>query len=312
MLIDSTVARKRPEPERVLLSRDEIRMLDGDALARAIRVRLRRFGQTEGTVGGNSTKQVRFDFNITQRQVIRLLALQPGEFNRQEQAVPPAIRRLSTAELSQVRPIHIRNAVDRLLAGEDAPNFSSSRDYEVVSSTGERLAPKKVFGLALEQVLGIETFPAHFSAGWGLPCFDIIQEAGFAIVAKRTEFEDRAEDSSAVHTPPEQEELSWAEGNPRFAEHLRKERRRSRQAVAAKRADVRRRNEGKLTCENPCCSTDWYAVFPSAIAEAVFEVHHTTPVSEMAEDHRTSIADLACLCASCHRAEHRRLALETG
>lgn len=217
------------------------------------------------------------------------------------------ITRLSATQLRQVRPVHIRQAVDRLLAGADAPNFSPSRDYDVVASTGERLAPKKVFGLAIEQALGIEAFPAHFSAGWGQPCFEIIQEAGFVILDK---VDPTAQPDRHSPTPPDQEELSWAEGNPRFAEHLRTERRRSRQAVAAKRAHVRAHNEGKLVCENPKCTADWYGVFPFAMAEAVFEIHHTVLVSEMKSDHRTSLDDLLCLCAACHRAEHRRLTLE--
>lgn len=309
VLIDSTVARRLPESQRVLLYRAEIETLDGDALARAVRVRLRRFGQSEGTIGGNSTKQVRFDFSVAPASIVSLLDLRASETASHARDPNPLIGRLSAGQLRQVGPLHVRGAVDRLLAGEDAPNFSASRDYHVVASTGERLAPKKVFGLAIEQALGIEAFPGHFSAGWGQPCFEIIQQAGFAIVDK-AELTDGSGHRPAP--PPDQEELSWAEGNPRLAEHLRTERRRSRRAVAAKRAEVRALNQGKLLCENPACTADWYSVFPLAMAEAVFEVHHTVPVSTMGQDHRTSLEDLMCLCAACHRAEHRRLALEVA
>lgn len=222
----------------------------------------------------------------------------------------PKKERLTRAQLRQVLPIHVRQAVDRLLAGEDASNFSDSRDYDVMAATGERLAPKKVFGLAVEQALGIEAFPWHFSAGWSQPCFEIILEAGFAIVAKGEQ--GAAPDNSLVAPTTEQEEQGWAEGSLRFAEHLRTERKRSRQASAAKRTQVRSQNGGRLACENPGCIADWYAVFPLAHAEAVFEIHHRILVSEMSDDHRTSVEDLMCLCASCHRAEHRRLSLEAS
>lgn len=51
------------------------------------------------------------------------------------------------------------------------------------------------------------------------------------------------------------------------------------------------------------------AVYPHAIADAIFEIHHTISLKEMGEDHETSIEDLLCLCANCHRAEHGRMAL---
>ena len=51
-----------------------------------------------------------------------------------------------------------RRAVSRLVSGEDASNFSASTDYDVLLEDGTRLAPKKVFGLALEDALGIEEF----------------------------------------------------------------------------------------------------------------------------------------------------------
>lgn len=310
VLIDSTVARKHPEKDRVLVSRHEIEALDADTLAATIRPRLRRFGQAEGVKGGNSTKQVRFEFDLKPEAVISLLRLRPGGIAPAGLNRAPVRERLTTTQLRQVFPIHVRQAVDRLLAGEDAPNFSGSRDYDVVTSTGELLAPKKVFGLAIEQALGIEAFPAHFSAGWSQPCFEIIQAAGFAIVEKGGQ--GRAPKTAAQAPPPEQEERSWAEGSPRLAEHLRTERTRSRQATAAKRSQMRSRNGGRLACENTTCTTDWYAVFPLPQAEAVFEIHHRFLVSDMDPEHRTSLDDLACLCASCHRAEHRRLSLEAG
>lgn len=307
VLIDSAVARRRPEQDRILILRDEIETLDGEALAAAIRPRLRRFGQQQGVKGGNSTKQMRFDFSLSPGDVVSLLGLQP-ENSESSGGDATGRQRLSAEQLRQVLPIHVRQAVDQLLSGEDAPRFSDPRDYVVLTSSGDRLAPKKIFGLAIEQALGIEAFPAHFSAGWGQPCFAIIQSAGFTIVEKRDA--PRRSEESALALPSEQEEQSWAEGSHRFANHLRMERKRSRRAAATKRMQVRSHHGGRLACENPACTTDWYAVFPLVEAEAVFEIHHTRLVSEMEQDHRTALEDLECLCASCHRAAHRRLALE--
>src|SRR5690606_37413164 len=86
--------------------------------------------------------------------------------------------RLPVDQLQRIRPAHIHRAVARLLAGEDAPNFADSRDYDLVAQDGTRLAPKKVFGLAIEEALGIKAYPGHFSAGWSQPAFPMLQAAG--------------------------------------------------------------------------------------------------------------------------------------
>ena len=77
--------------------------------------------------------------------------------------------------------------------------------------------------------------------------------------------------------------------------------------AAAKRAEIRAANNGHLTCDH--CKTDWYGIYGHAIAEAIFDVHHTIPLKDMDEGHETTVADLLCLCANCHRAEHRRMAV---
>ena len=89
--------------------------------------------------------------------------------------------------------------------------------------------------------------------------------------------------------------------------HLRIERKRSAKAAVAKRAAVRSANEGRLACEQ--CEIDWYQVYPPEIVEAIFDVHHTRPMALMDNGHEISVADLLCLCANCHRAEHRKMAL---
>lgn len=274
---------------------------------------MRKFGQAEGTKGGNSTKQVRFDYDLPHHSVITHLRLRKWDSSSapEGEGAPP-VERLPSTELRRVTALHIRRAADRLVAGEDAPNFAESRDYDVIAD-GQLLAPKKVFGLALEQALGIEAFPGHFAAGWGQPCFELLEAAGYRIVEKaEASGTSSATASRKVAVPPDPEELSWAEGSTRLASHLSTERHRAPKASAQKRLEVRATNNGRLTCENPDCLTDWYAVFPATVADAVFEIHHTVPVASMPVGHATVLEDLQCLCASCHRAEHRRMALAVG
>lgn len=230
------------------------------------------------------------------------------------------VSRLSNIQQRRVEASDIKAAVADLLAGDVMSNFGASTDYDLLTEEGDRLAPKHVFGRALE-IAGVvtEARPVHFSAGWTQPCFPMLEDAGYTIIhksasaaeaarRKRRAARSQAETDKAVASvPADPEERHWIEGNPRMATHLRTERTRSPKAAAAKRAAVRAANDGKLACEH--CATDWYAVYPVLVAEAIFDVHHTIPLKDMVEDHITSIEDLLCLCANCHRVEHRRMAL---
>lgn len=234
-------------------------------------------------------------------------------------ATPPGKpMRLVSEEQRRVSPELVHAAVASLLAGEDAPNFADSRDYDLLTSAGDRLAPKKVFGRALELAgVVVEASPYHFAAGWSQPSFEILQTAGYDIVPKiyatdeakrrrRRAARSAAEiDKDVASVGVDPEEHSWIEGDRRMAVHLRTERKRSAKAAAAKRAAVRASNNGHLACDH--CSTNWYAVYGVSIAEAIFDVHHTIPLKEMDEGHETTVTDLLCLCANCHRAEHRRM-----
>ena len=44
--------------------------------------------------------------------------------------------------------------------------------------------------------------------------------------------------------------------------------------------------------------------YPVELALSVFEVHHTSPLASAAGPRRTTLEDLAVVCASCHRAIH--------
>ena len=232
-----------------------------------------------------------------------------------------ADERLTSEQQRQVRDAHINAAVMSLLAGEDAQRFADSRDYDLVTAAGERLAPKKVFGRALE-LAGVveEANPYHFSAGWSQPSFELLQAAGYTILEKsqaaieadrrrrRARLDAKEVEVAASTIGIDPEERSWIEGDQRMVMHLKIERRRSAKAAAAKRAAIRAANDGRLACER--CDVDWYENYGLDVAEAIFDVHHTIPLKDMSESHETNIEDLLCLCANCHRAEHRRLALD--
>lgn len=247
-----------------------------------------------------------------------LRAILSGSFSGASTSVGE--QRLPNGQQRRVRSADIAAAVADILDGHVMSNFGPSTDYDLLTEQGDQLAPKHVFGRALE-IAGVvaQARPTHFSAGWTQPCFPMLEEAGYTIIIKsasaaevarrkRRVAHSKAEiDKAVASVPADPEERRWIEGNPRMATHLRTERARSREAAASKRTAIRAANEGRLACEH--CATEWYAVYPHAIAEAIFDIHHTIPLKDMGDDHETQIEDLLCLCANCHRAEHRRMAL---
>ena len=215
------------------------------------------------------------------------------------------IERLSTAQLRRVESDHIHAAVLQLASGGDAPNFADSRDYDLVTPGGLRFAPKKVFGLALEAALGIEVFPGHFSAGWSQPSFELLQAAGYQIIDKDVPLPGEGPPKPGTpQVPAADDDRRWAEGNPKRVAHVRRER--AAGLAREKKAAVLAAT-GKLACED--CHFEPGAVYGPAFFDAGLEVHHTQPLAQVPAGHKTSLADLKLLCATCHRIEHRRLAL---
>ena len=323
ILIDSAKAHRRaPSPAgRILMTRKEVEAISSpEEVVRLARKRARDFGQPPGAKGGNSTKQLRIETGWSHAALRAGLNLRIHAPSTKQSGTGPRLDRALTAdEQRRVTEADIDAAVATLLGGDDASNFAASRDYDLLTAEGDRLAPKKVFGRALE-LAGVvsDANPYHFSAGWSQPCFQLLQAAGYDILSKaeaaaeaarrrRRARQAKAEiDKAAATVGIDPEERRWIEGDKRMATHLRTERKRSGKAAAAKRAQVRAKHDGRLACEH--CSTDWYAVYPNAIAEAIFDVHHTIPLKDMDEGHETKLEDLLCLCANCHRAVHRQMA----
>jgi hypothetical protein len=213
-----------------------------------------------------------------------------------EHRVDQADGRLPAAQLRSVTAAHVDVAVTRLLAGAGAPNFAPSRDFDLITPNGQLLPPKQVFGLALQEAIGLDAKPEHFTAGLGTPCFKILEAAGYPIVRKGKVLPGGGSD-------PVDPDLAAAEGQPKIVAHLRRER---KPALAAAKRRAMRDQQGYLHCER--CG-----VVPSKVlgphGDAVIEVHHAgTLVADMAAGHITRLADLMCLCANCHRIVHRELA----
>jgi 5-methylcytosine-specific restriction endonuclease McrA len=94
-------------------------------------------------------------------------------------------------------------------------------------------------------------------------------------------------------------DLSAVEGNPQLFFHLRRER--SRSLRDAKLAALSSSGQTP-SCE--ACGFKSTEVFPGLSGE-VLEVHHRLPLGESNGPVATTLADLAVLCPTCHRAVHR-------
>lgn len=197
---------------------------------------------------------------------------------------------LDASTLRRVTHKMVDDAVRRCVGGEPH-DFSQSTRYDVLLTTGDRLPPKAVFGLALEKVIGRKATPYDFSAGWGAPCFQIIEAAGYPIVPKGQN--------------PSDDQASWAEGSPTLKTHLTRER--ADLAAAKKRQFISL--HGRLCCER-CGLVPSEKDGPKG--DACIEVHHAKiAVSKMGKGVRTRLSDLQCVCANCHRMIHFEMSHRT-
>ncbi len=95
------------------------------------------------------------------------------------------------------------------------------------------------------------------------------------------------------------DEDEFPEGKTLTRLHKRKER--NSKAVRAKKKKVLQ-NTGKLECE--VCGFDFVKIYGD-LGYGFAECHHTVPVSQLTEGHKTKLEDLAIVCANCHRMLHR-------
>jgi hypothetical protein len=93
--------------------------------------------------------------------------------------------------------------------------------------------------------------------------------------------------------------LSVQEGQKRLRAHYVRER--SPRLREDKLRDFRRSHNG-LYCE--LCLEGQVPRYPHDLAERIFEVHHRAPLAQASTPVRTTLSDLAVLCANCHRSVH--------
>jgi 5-methylcytosine-specific restriction protein A len=259
--------------------------------------RLAQIGRSPGSrkQGGNSSKRLRIRLLPPDptRNVANLIgartASEKGRTNE----------RLPAEELNRVTAENIRKAVELLSNGFTEHEFGESTDFDLLSDDGIRLPPKAVFGVAATEALGYTVLPKHFTAGRTSPCFRLLKNAGFRIVVKNTTSDELPRDQEKALV----NDLEWREGDLTLRTHLQRERKPA--ASHAKREEFRR-THGRLFCER--CGLDPVELFGAVEGEACIEVHHeTVHVKDMTNLHSTTLDDLKCLCANCHRFVHKMI-----
>ncbi len=95
------------------------------------------------------------------------------------------------------------------------------------------------------------------------------------------------------------------EGMRTLLAHRRRER---SSALRDKKLAEIRSAHGKCVCA--LCGINEATRYPPTLASRIFEVHHLAPLSTAATPVHTTLADLAVLCANCHRAVHATPAVE--
>lgn len=242
----------------------------------------------------------------------RVLFVLPDELSHQVAAIiggnsnklPP----ITAGDFSRVGREHIQAAIQEIREGRERSNrFEEGRKYRlIVGDGGPDLPPKKVFGIALSIMLDRPVGPEDFSSE--SPIFSVLKSHGFQVVQSVDFDSGMAEEPSTFVRddveilPPSDEELSALEGDRRLRIHYYAER--STSLPRWFRAKFKRLN-GRLLCER--CGNDYIAEYGEAFAEACFDVHHKTPLSERDEAAQTTADQLELLCANCHRVTHREM-----
>jgi len=91
---------------------------------------------------------------------------------------------------------------------------------------------------------------------------------------------------------------SVIEGNTKVYSHRKRER--SRWLVRKKIEQARKL--GAIQCE--ICFISEKGAYPEEFASRIFEVHHLMPLALVESPKKTTLEDLAVVCANCHRAVH--------
>ena len=128
---------------------------------------------------------------------------------------------------------------------------------------------------------------------------DLVSKLANVIISSCGNYFNENEELNSVVRDDE----TFAEGKIITEIHNRKER---DEKLRPKIIEIRKR-DGKLFCD--ICGIRPY--FDDSIDECAFyECHHIVPLSQIDGDTKTKVNDIAFLCANCHRAIHRKMAVE--
>lgn len=111
--------------------------------------------------------------------------------------------------------------------------------------------------------------------------------------------------NAASIIPPPKDEIEleteelFNEGRILTQLHIRRER---NQKVVKRKKETVLNMTGALKCE--VCSFNFYAVY-GELGYGFAECHHITPLSSLDSEGKTTISELAIVCANCHRMLHR-------
>ena len=95
-------------------------------------------------------------------------------------------------------------------------------------------------------------------------------------------------------------EEEFAEGRELYRLHRTRER---NQQLVKQAKEQRLREKCVLECD--VCGFNFFDIY-GAMGKGYIECHHTKPVSELQPDEKTSLKDIALVCANCHRMLHRK------
>lgn len=286
--IDSDEVQNLPRSERRIFKAGDATG-GADEQFRAISKNMQAYGRPPNApYGGSRVKKIR----------IRVAALGPSQDLQnclrltELKSNAGARQSLSVEIFDAITPEHVWEAVQLLDAGEHHA-FGEVGDLELLSGDGHRHHPKAVLDAAARISLGQALDPKQLTDDIANRCHHVLVSAGFEIVA-------RGNPSQIAAIPLAADEREWSEGQPKLVLHLKRERAPGL-ARAKKAAFIR--IHGRLFCEK--CGLDPVASFGSEFGESCIEVHHDrTEIAQMGEGGRTTLGDLRCLCANCHRVVH--------
>jgi putative restriction endonuclease len=98
-----------------------------------------------------------------------------------------------------------------------------------------------------------------------------------------------------------EDDISFPEGKKKLVQHLVRER--NPKVIRLAKKIFKAKNNGKLFCE--VCGFDFFE-FYGEIGEDYIEGHHTVPISDLTDEHKTKVEDIALVCSNCHRMLHRK------